>query len=207
MKAHPDFCIEELQHCLHAKNPSLRNASEATILRALNFDLRLTRKNLTTSAREAAPVEMQNHCDKLGTICSFPEQLVLLDETSKDMWDALWHYAHSKHGTNAVVRVPFRRANRFSVLGDLEYNGVMPHASIERSCSRKKFHYSFSKHVVSHLIPKLLTKFVAILSNAKIDKLKELEDVFHQCGARFIFLPPYCPEINSIEVRFVQMKR
>ena len=36
---------------------------------------------------------------------------------------------------------------------------------------------------------------------------QELEDAVHQCGARLIYLPPYCPELNPIEVCFGQLKR
>ena len=40
------------------------------------------------------------------------------------------------------------------------------------------------------------------MDNAKIHMYKELEDAIHQCGARLIFLPPYSPELNPIEVCF-----
>lgn len=44
------------------------------------------------------------------------------------------------------------------------------------------------------------------MDNAKIHMFKELEDAVHQCGARLIFLPPYSPELNPIEVCFGQLK-
>ena len=84
VKAHPTFYIEELKDYLRSQFPNLRNTSESTICRVLNFDLQLSRKKLTKAAREAAPEEMQNYYDKLRPIYSFPEQLVFIDETSKD---------------------------------------------------------------------------------------------------------------------------
>ena len=45
------------------------------------------------------------------------------------------------------------------------------------------------------------------MDNAKIHMFKELEDACHQCGARLIYLPPYSPELNPIEVCFGQLKR
>ena len=88
VKGHPTFYIEELQEHLRTNFPNLRNISESTICRALNFDLKLTRKKLTKAAREAAPEEIQTYYDKLKSIYSFPEQLVFIDETSKDGRDA-----------------------------------------------------------------------------------------------------------------------
>mmetsp|Transcript_26971 Transcript_26971/g.27343 ORF Transcript_26971/g.27343 Transcript_26971/m.27343 type:complete len:166 (-) Transcript_26971:368-865(-) len=55
VKAHPTFYIEELQQHLRSDFPDLKNTSDSTICRALNFDLQLTRKKLTKAAREAAP--------------------------------------------------------------------------------------------------------------------------------------------------------
>ena len=60
VKSHPTFCIEELQDYLRVQYPNLRNTSEVTICRALNFDMRLTRKKLTKEARKSAPAEIQN---------------------------------------------------------------------------------------------------------------------------------------------------
>ena len=88
VKGHPTFYIEELQQYLRANHPEVRNVSESTICRALNFDLKLTRKKLTKAAREAAPEEIQTYYDKLKAIYRFPEQLVFIDETSKDGRDA-----------------------------------------------------------------------------------------------------------------------
>ena len=43
--------------------------------------------------------------------------------------------------------------------------------------------------------------------NAKIHMYPELEAAIHQTGARLLFLPPYCPQLNPIEVCFGQLKR
>ena len=45
------------------------------------------------------------------------------------------------------------------------------------------------------------------MDNAKIHMYKELENSIHQCGARLIFLPPYSPQLNPIEVCFGLLKR
>ena len=57
-KEHPTFYLEELKNFLEATYPSLPNVSLSTICRALNFDLQLSRKVLTKSARDAIPAEI-----------------------------------------------------------------------------------------------------------------------------------------------------
>ena len=73
VNAHPTFYIEELQIYLKEKYPYLKNVSESTICRALNFDLQLTRKKLTKAAREAVPHEINIYYEKLLPIYSYPE--------------------------------------------------------------------------------------------------------------------------------------
>ena len=207
VKAHPTFYIEELQQHLRSEFPDLKNTSDSTICRALNFDLQLTRKKLTKAAREAAPEEIKNYYDKLKAIYSFPEQLIFIDETSKDGRDAFRRYARSKKGTKAVVRLPFSRGNRVSVLASLDYTGFMSWKCTSGTYSRKRFHNAFSEKIVPHLNPWPGPRSIVIMDNAKIQMFKESEDAVHQCGARLIYLPPYSPELNPIEVCFGQLKR
>ena len=207
VKAHPTFYIEELQEYLRTRFPTLPNTSESTICRALNFDLQLTRKKLTKAAREAIPEEITTYYEKLQPIYSFPEQLVFIDETSKDGRDAFRRYARSKRGTKAVVRLPFSRGKRVSVLAALDHKGFMSWKCTEGTFTRNKFHEAFSEKIVPHLNPWPLPRSIVIMDNAKIHMFRELEDAVHQCGARLIFLPPYSPELNPIEVCFGQLKR
>ena len=45
------------------------------------------------------------------------------------------------------------------------------------------------------------------LLNTKIHMYKELEVSVHQYGARLLFLPPYSPQLNPIEICFGLLKR
>ena len=204
---HPTFYLEELQQFLRENFPDLKNTSASTICRALNFDLLLTRKKLTKAAREAVPEEIENYYEEMFPIYSFPEQVVFIDETSKDGRDAFRRYARSKKGTKAVMRIPFSRGNRVSAFAALDHKGFMSWKCIEGTFDRAKFMEAFSEKVVPHLNPWPLPRSIVVMDNAKIHCCKELEDAIHQCGARLGFLPPYCPELNSIEVCFGQLKR
>eukprot|EP00644_Phytophthora_capsici_P012220 jgi/Phyca11/119369/e_gw1.38.417.1 len=56
----------------------------STICRALRFDLGLTRKVLTKRAKETVARERQEYINRLLPFYSGPDQLVFVDETSKD---------------------------------------------------------------------------------------------------------------------------
>ncbi|ETV66012.1 hypothetical protein H257_17429 [Aphanomyces astaci] len=85
----PCFYIEELQDALKLEFPTLANVYKATICRALMHDLGLTRKVLEKRAREAAVFELHDYYRRLRPLYSNPDQLVFVDETSKDGRDAL----------------------------------------------------------------------------------------------------------------------
>ena len=125
VKAHPTFCIEELLDFLRAHHPNLINMSEETILRALNFDLRMTRKQLRKAAREAALVEIQKYYGKLKVIHIFPKHLVFLDESLKDRQDAPRSCSCSKHRTKFIVTVHFSHVNLVSEFADIDSNGFV----------------------------------------------------------------------------------
>ncbi|KAF4137925.1 DDE superfamily endonuclease [Phytophthora infestans] len=44
------------------------------------------------------------------------------------------------------------------------------------------------------------------MDNACIHMCPELEEAIHSVGAMLLFLPPYCPQFNPIEVVFGQLK-
>ena len=83
VKAHPTFYIEELKDHLRSQYPRLRNTSDSTICRVLNFDLQLSRKT-NKSCKRICSRRNLDFKKKLRPICSYPEQLVFVDETSKD---------------------------------------------------------------------------------------------------------------------------
>ena len=206
-KEHPTFYLEELKDFLETAYPELPNTSLPTICRALNFDLQLTRKILTKAAREATPIEIRTYKSKLQAIYHFPAQLIFLDETSKDGRHAYRRYARSKRGTKAVVRLPFSRGKRVSVLAALNVNGFIAWESTRGTFTRQKFHDAFARHVVPKLNPWPLPNSIVIMDNAKIHMYRELETSIHQTGARLLFLPPYAPQLNPIEVCFDRLKQ
>jgi len=129
----------------------------------LNFDLKLTRKKLTKAARESVPEEIRNYYEKLKPIYSYPEQLVFIDETSKDGRDAFRRYARSRKGTKATVRLPFSRGNHVSVVATLGTKGFISWKATEGTFTRNNFYDAFYESVVPFLNPWPLPYSIVIL--------------------------------------------
>lgn len=105
---HPCLYLQELQRNLQATFPDLTNTSIPTICRALRHDLQLTRKKLEKRSREAIPQELADFEFRLAPFYLYPEQMVFVDECSKDGRSAVHPYAWSRVGTPAIASLPFQ---------------------------------------------------------------------------------------------------
>jgi hypothetical protein len=86
----------------------------------LRFDLKLSRKVLSKRDREARPHEIQCFYEKLSRFYSGPEQLVFLDETSKDGRDGFRAHGWSAVNTRVEVALPFVRGKQLSALAAID---------------------------------------------------------------------------------------
>ncbi|KAG7365536.1 transposase [Nitzschia inconspicua] len=206
-KSRPTFYLEDLKEMLKREFPDLTNISLSTICRALNFDLRLTRKVIAKAAREAAPAEIRDYEAQLRAIYSFPEQLVFIDELSKDGRHAYRRYTRSKKGMKAAVKLPCSGGKELSVLAALNFTGFVAWESTRGTFTRHEFHEAFCKMIIPKLNPWPFPNSIVIMDNAKMHMYRELENAVHQTGARLLFLPPYAPELNPIEACFGRLQR
>lgn len=204
---HPCFYLEELQRSLHDAFPNLQNTSIPTLCRALRHDLGFTRKRIEKAAREAVPQELEDFKYRLRPFYNFPEQLVFVDETSKDGRDAHRHYGWSHIGTPSIVSLPFSRGKRISALAAFNSKGFFAWKHTAGTFTRKIFHDAFVEKVLPHLNPWPMPNSIVILDNARIHMYHELEQAIESRGAILLFLPPYSPHLNPIETGFSLVKR
>ena len=165
---HPTFYLEELQSFILSTFPALSNVSTSTICRALNFDMNLSRKVLTKAVRESVPAEVANYKAKVAAIYSYPEQLLFIDESSKDGRHAYRRYAWSTWNKKAIVKLPFSRGKRLSILAALDHKGFAAWHSTEGTYTRHRFYSAFVDKILPLLNPWPLPRSIVVLDNAKI---------------------------------------
>jgi hypothetical protein len=199
--------MQELQEELVIQFPDLPNISLPTICRALRHDLNLSRKVLEKRARESIPAQILEYYNKLAPVYSYPEQLIFIDETSKDGRDCLRRHGWSRINQPAVVHQPFQRGCRVSALAAFDTSGFFAWACTDGTFTRQKFHDVFIKHICPHLQPWPMPRSIVILDNAKIHMYRELVQAIHRSAAILIFLPPYSPQLNPIEQGFALLKQ
>jgi transposase len=105
-------------------------------------------------------------------------------------------YGWGKRGEPLVASVPARRGKNLSVLGAIALEGVVAHTSKEGAMTRADLERFFEVD----LLPQLLPGSVLVLDNASIHKGGNIERLATGAGCRVLYLPPYSPDLNPIEL-------
>jgi len=112
-------------------------------------------------------------------------------------------YGWGKRGEPLVASVPARRGKNLSVLGAIALEGVVAHTSKEGAMTRADLERFFEVD----LLPQLLPGSVLVLDNASIHKGGNIERLATGAGCRVLYLPPYSPDLNPIELIWSFVKR
>jgi hypothetical protein len=81
-----------------------------------------------------------------------PEQLIFIDETSKDERTLSRAYGYSVINTRAKKSVVFIRGNRYTILPALTLDGFIAAEIIEGSCNKENFQTFIVNQVVGNYI-------------------------------------------------------
>ena len=130
-----------------------------------------------------------------------PEQIVFIDETCvKTNLTRL--RARAPKGKRAYDKAPFGRWHSQTFIAGLTQNALIAPWVIEGPMDGK----AFTTYIETQLAPQLAPRTVVILDNLSTHKVAEAACVLkrHQCW--FLFLPPYSPDLNPIEMAFSKLK-
>ena len=64
----------------------------------------------------------------------------------------------------------------------------------------------FETWIETQLAPELRPGDVVILDNVGFHKSERADELVRRCGAWLLFLPPYSPDLNPIEMAFSKLK-
>ena len=64
----------------------------------------------------------------------------------------------------------------------------------------------FETYVETQLVPTLQPGDVVILDNLSSHRSEKAKTILKKCGAWFLFLAPYSPDLNPIEMAFAKLK-
>lgn len=220
----PDAFLDEIQEYIAIQHDLCLSKSQ---LHQLIRDCGITYKLLRRAAVERDPIVRQHFMDFAGNNL-YADMIVALDESSKDDQTIYRHYGRSSSGSRAQIPVNFVRGDRWSIVAALTVSdGYIACRVVPGSVDTVEFNNFVLNDVVScvsvsHIariyqphrndkqLP-LMNPFpgrnsVLLLDNCSIHKSEVLRECLEESGILLLFLPPYSPDFNPIEMSFASGK-
>jgi transposase len=128
-------------------------------------------------------------------------RLVFVDETGTHT-SMTREYARGPSGERVVGIVPRNRGVVLTVVGAVALDGVRAMMAYEGGTSAE----AFLRFVREALAPSLHKGDVVVLDNLGAHRAVGVREAIETVGARLMYLPPYHPELNPIELAWSKMK-
>lgn len=130
-----------------------------------------------------------------------PERLVFIDETSvKTNLTRLRGRALKGHRLHAAA--PFGSWNTQTFIAGLTVDGLIAPWIIKGAMDGR----AFETYIRTQLAPALNPRTVVILDNLATHRNVAAAQALKNRGCWFLFLPPYSPDLNPIEMAFSKLK-
>lgn len=130
-----------------------------------------------------------------------PHRLVFVDETGTTTKMTRLR-GRARRGQRLKATAPFGHWGTQTFIAGLRCDGLTAPWLINRPMNR----HIFETWVETQLAPTLQPGDVVILDNLSSHKSPKAAAVLKKRGAWFLFLPPYSPDLNPIEMAFAKLK-
>ena len=127
--------------------------------------------------------------------------LVFLDESGCNT-DMTRRYAYSFGGSRAVDATPLSKPKNTTVLSSIQLNGTLHYTTFSGGTTVERF----KRYLETDLLPHLNGNSVLVMDNMKSHHAKAVKDLLDSSGIRYIYLPPYSPDLNPIEKLWSKVK-
>jgi transposase len=130
-----------------------------------------------------------------------PAKLVFIDETgaSTKMTRA---YGRSPRGERCVASIPYGHWKTTTFTAGLRLGGMVAPMVLDGPMDGN----AFIAYVEQVLVPELGKGDIVIMDNLPAHKVSGVRQAIENAGANLLYLPPYSPDFNPIEMAFSKLK-
>jgi len=129
------------------------------------------------------------------------DRLIFIDETGTTTKMTRLR-GRARVGARLRAKAPFGHWGTQTFIAGLRYDGLVAPWVIDKPMNR----VIFETYIETQLAPILKPGDVVILDNLASHKSEKAAALLKQRGAWFLFLPPYSPDLNPIEMAFAKLK-
>jgi transposase len=200
--ARPDITMPELAARLEEVHAVVAHpASLSRFLRKAGFTYK---KTLIASERQRSDVARKRHSwihRRQPIMREMAHRLVFIDETSTNTKFTRLR-GRATRGARLPGAVPHGHWTNQTFIAGLRCSGLTAPWIILGAMDRD----AFDVYIETQLAPTLSPGDVVILDNLKVHDSATARAVLARHGAWFLFLPPYSPDLNPIEMAFAKLK-
>lgn len=130
-----------------------------------------------------------------------PTRLVFIDETAASTKMARL-YGRTPRGQRCRAAVPHGHWKTTTVTAGLRLTGIAAPMVLDGPMNGE----AFRAYVEQVLVPELAAGDVVVMDNLPAHKVGGIREAIEQAGAILLYLPPYSPDFNPIEMAFSKLK-
>ena len=130
-----------------------------------------------------------------------PARLVFVDETGASTKMAR-RYGRAPRGERCRAAVPHGHWKTTTVTAGLRLDGLVAPLVLDGPMNGA----AFRAYVEQALVPELERGDIVVLDNLPAHKVAGVREAIEGAGATLLFLPPYSPDFNPIELAFAKLK-
>lgn len=130
-----------------------------------------------------------------------PARLIFVDETGTNL-SLTRRYGRAKRGQRVVGMVPRNHGPNVTVIAAMDQAGLLGEMTLTGALDG----VAFELYVTRILLPQVWPGDVVIWDNLSVHKRRQARLWIEAAGAQVLFLPPYSPDFNPIELAFNTLK-
>ena len=159
------------------------------------------KKTLIASEQDRPDVVEQRAAWRASQESIDPAKVVFIDETWAKT-NMTRTYGRSELGTRLLEKTPCGRWETTTFLGALRAEGFIAPLTVEGGVNGELFR----AWVEQHLVPVLRIGDIVVMDNLSSHKRSRTRQSIESAGAELLYLPPYSPDFNPIEMAFSKLK-
>jgi transposase len=134
-------------------------------------------------------------------MCEEPHRLIFLDETGTTT-NMTRLRGRAPYGERLKMAAPFGHWHTQTFVAGLRCDGLVAPWVLDGPMNGE----AFETYIETQLAPILVRGDVVIMDNLSSHKTERVEQLIRERGAWPLFLPPYSPDLNPIEMAFAKLK-
>ena len=152
--------------------------------------------------KERCAEQRQAYQKQLAQVKASGKSVVYVDESGfRD--ESYRRYGYAPKGEKVFGLISSQRTRTMTLIAARVEDTFTAARVFEGSCKA----VDFNDWLAKQLCPRLTSKQVVILDNARLHKTYQTRKLIEESGASLMFLPPYSPDYNPIEHDFANIKR